>query len=74
MTLWQRLLQRRRTDEDRQEEIRTHLALAAKDRMADGEAREAARLAALKEFGNVMLTQETARRQRRGRLLEYLGK
>src|SRR5438094_130107 len=49
-------------DDDLQEEIRSHLSLAVQDRMADGGDREAARRAALKEFGNVTLTTEAARR------------
>jgi len=71
MALWQWLVRRRQADQDLQEEIRSHLAMAARDRVADGDDRETARLAALKEFGNVMLTEEAARRVRRGRLLEY---
>ena len=47
---------RRRGDEDVQEEIHAHLALAADERMADGESAQSARRAALKDFGNVTLT------------------
>jgi predicted permease len=55
-------LKRRRLDEkDFDEEIRAHLAMAADERMADGVDPETARLAALKEFGNVPLTAEAAR-------------
>ena len=54
---------RRRLDEDDlQEEMRAHLAIAAKERMADGADERSARFAALKEFGNVTLTTEAARR------------
>jgi macrolide transport system ATP-binding/permease protein len=49
-------------DDDLQEEMRSHLAMAAQDRVADGADRETARLAALKEFGNVALTADAARR------------
>jgi hypothetical protein len=73
MGLWQWLVRRRQADQDLQEEIRSHLTMAAQDRIADGKDREAARLAALKEFGNVALAEEVARRVRRGRLLEYAG-
>jgi predicted permease len=52
---------RRRRDDDLQDEIRAHLAMAAADRVRDGEDPEAARLAALKEFGNVTLTRERTR-------------
>jgi len=56
-------LKRRRLDEDDfKDEIRAHLALAEQDRMADGADRQSARYAALKEFGNVTLTTEAARR------------
>lgn len=72
MALWQWLVRRRRADQDLQEEIRSHLAMAAQERIADGQDRETARLAALKEFGNVTLTEEAARRVRRGWLLEFL--
>jgi len=41
------------------DEIRGHLALSIKERIDRGEAPEAARLAALKEFGNVTLTRES---------------
>lgn len=51
-----------RRDDDLQEEIRSHLAMAAQDRVADGADQETARLAALKEFGNVTLTADAARR------------
>jgi predicted permease len=52
----------RHDDEDLQEEIRAHLAMAARDRIADGDDPKAARQAALKEFGNVTLIREAARR------------
>jgi hypothetical protein len=47
---------------DFQEEIRAHLAIAADERMADGADRRSAQLASLKDFGNVTLTTEAARR------------
>jgi predicted permease len=49
-------------EEDFQEEMRAHLAIAAKERMADGADERSAHFAALKEFGNVTLTTEAARR------------
>ncbi|MEO8679778.1 MAG: ABC transporter permease [Vicinamibacterales bacterium] len=56
-------LKRRRLDEDDfQDEIRAHLAMAEHERMADGADRETAHYASLKEFGNVTLTTESARR------------
>jgi macrolide transport system ATP-binding/permease protein len=51
----------RRREEDLQEEIRSHLSMAAQDRVAEGLEPEAARRAALKEFGNVTLTREDAK-------------
>ena len=53
---------RRLDDDDFNEEIRAHLAIAARERMADGADERSARLASLKEFGNVALTAEAARR------------
>jgi predicted permease len=49
-------------EDDFQEEIRSHLEIAARERMADGADPKSARLASLKEFGNVTLTTEAARR------------
>jgi predicted permease len=57
-----RLKRRRLDDEDLQEEIRAHLAIATDEKMADGADRDDARYAALREFGNVTLTTEAARR------------
>ena len=64
MSIW-RWLQRRRLDlddEDFSDEIRAHLAIAEQEKMADGADPEAARYAALKEFGNVALTTDATRR------------
>jgi predicted permease len=58
-------LTRRRLDldeQDFQDEIRAHLAIAEKERVADGVDHEDARYAALKDFGNVTRTTEAARR------------
>jgi predicted permease len=43
------------------DEIRGHMALSVKERVERGEDPEAARLAALKEFGNVTLTRDSMR-------------
>src|SRR4030095_12555195 len=48
-------------DDDLDEEIRGHLALSIKERVQRGEHPAAARLAALKEFGNVTLTRDSMR-------------
>ena len=57
-----RLTRRRLDDEDFKQEIRAHLAIATEEKMADGADRQTAHYAALKEFGNVTLTTEEARR------------
>jgi macrolide transport system ATP-binding/permease protein len=57
---------RRRQDEDLQAEIRAHLSMATEDRVAQGQDHERARRAALKEFGNVMLTRDATRHSWRG--------
>jgi putative ABC transport system permease protein len=60
---WLKRLKRRRLDDqDFQEEIRAHLAIATDEKMADGADRQTARYAALRDFGNVTLTTEAARR------------
>src|SRR3954470_6080684 len=43
------------------DEIRGHMALSVKERIERGEDPEAARLAALREFGNVTLTRDSMR-------------
>ena len=61
MSLFGWLKRRRADEEDFQEEIRSHLEIAADERVADGDDRHSARLSSLKEFGNVTLTTEAAR-------------
>lgn len=61
MSIFSWLKRRRLDEEDFQEEIRAHLAMAARERAAEGEDPESARNAAVKEFGNVTLTTEAAR-------------
>ena len=61
MSLFGWLKRRRPDEEDFQEEIRSHLEIAADERVADGDDRHSARLSSLKEFGNVTLTTEAAR-------------
>lgn len=61
---WLRRLVRRRLhldEDDFEDEIRAHLAIATAEHMADGADRRSAQLASLKEFGNVTLTTEAAR-------------
>src|SRR5437764_7427682 len=54
-------LWRRRQDEELDEEIAAHLRMAVADRIARGEAPDAAARAARLEFGNVGLVKETTR-------------
>ena len=56
--------------DDLDEEIRGHLALSIKERIERGEDPAAARLAALKEFGNVTLTRDSMRGVWRPRWLD----
>lgn len=56
--------------DDVDDEIRGHLALSIKERIDRGEDPESARLAALKEFGNVTLTRESIRSVWRPRWVE----
>jgi predicted permease len=68
-------LKRRRLDlddEDFREEIRANLAIAAEERVSDGEDAQEAHYAALREFGNVTLATEAARRVWTPRWLEGL--
>src|SRR5262245_29043763 len=53
---------RRPHDRDLDDEIRGHLALAIKERIEHGEDPEAARLAALREFGYIPQMRESMRR------------
>ena len=62
MSIMSWLKRRRLDDDDFQDEIRAHLAMAADERMADGADPRSARLASLKDFGNVTLTTAAARR------------
>src|SRR5262245_39844686 len=55
-------MRRRLDDDDFEDEIRAHLAIAADEKMAEGTDRKSAQLASLKDFGNVTLTTEAARR------------
>src|SRR6185295_2455086 len=56
--------------DDLDAEIRGHLALSIKERIERGEDPAAARLAALKEFGNVTLTRDSMRSVWRSRWLD----
>lgn len=55
------LFGRARRDEELDEEIQAHLAMAVRDRIERGESPQSAEVAARKEFGNRALIQETTR-------------
>jgi predicted permease len=74
MRSWLRRIGRRRLDEDDfQDEIRAHLAIAAREKMADGADPRSAELSSKKDFGNIALTTDAARRVWLPRWLEWLG-
>lgn len=58
MNLWKRFLQK---DQDLEEEIRSHLSMAAQDRVARGESQASAEANARREFGNQLLIKEVTR-------------
>ena len=58
---------------DFDDEIRGHMALSVMERIERGDDPEAARFAALKEFGNVTLTRESMEAVWRPRFFELLG-
>ena len=60
MSMWP-LGSRERRDRELEEEIQAHLAMAARDRMDQGDTPHAAELAARREFGNRALVQEVTR-------------
>lgn len=66
MDLW------RRKDQDLDEEIQSHIAMAIRDRIERGEDPKEAELAASREFGNQTLTRESMRDIWRWPMLEEL--
>src|SRR4029453_8274856 len=63
----------RPNERDLDEEIRGHLAISIKERIDGGENPEAARLAALREFGYVPAVRESMRRVWYGRLFDTIA-
>ena len=61
MSIWSRLFHRREMDAELDEEIRSHLSMAQRDRMDRGESESDASINARREFGNVLLVKETTR-------------
>jgi predicted permease len=66
MSAWRWLFRRRSINRDLDDEIRGHMRMAIEERVAAGEDPEAARLAAMKDFGNVLQTVEATRHVWRG--------
>jgi putative ABC transport system permease protein len=61
MSLWDWLFHRKQREEELDEEVRSHLRMAAQERMEQGETAEQARASAEREFGNVGLVKEVTR-------------
>jgi predicted permease len=61
-----------RPDQEFDEELRGHLALELRERIGRGEDPEAARRAALRDFGNVTLTRDSMRAVWRPRWLDWI--
>ena len=64
------LFDRREKDSDLNDEIRSHLTMAAKDRIQNGQSVLDARNSALRDFGNVALVKEATREMWSGASLE----
>src|SRR5579872_3399974 len=64
----------RRRNRELQEEIDAHLQMAIADRVERGEAEEAARQAAAREFGNILLVQDVTRQMWGGGWFEQLDR
>src|SRR5579863_8826932 len=78
MNLWRRFRALHRPDEELNEEIRAHLAMAIQDRVDRGETRAQAEQNARKELGNELLIKEVTRDmwgwaavERQGKDLQY---
>lgn len=61
MSIWSRLFHRREMDAELDEELRSHLSMAQRDRIDRGESESDASMNARREFGNVLLVKETTR-------------
>ena len=66
MSVFTWLRRRHAIDRDLDAEIRNHFEMAIAERIAAGDDRESARLAAINEFGNVLQAREEARQVWRG--------
>jgi len=74
MNLWRRFRRAHRPDEELNEEIRSHLAMAVQDRVERGETRAQAEQNARKELGNELLIKEVTRDMWGWTAVERLGK
>ncbi len=74
MNLWRRFRRLHGPDEELNEEIRSHLALAVQDRVELGETRAQAEQNARKELGNELLIKEVTRDMWGWTTVERLGK
>src|SRR5437763_14104445 len=63
-----------RRSRELQEEIDAHLQMAIADRVARGETEEAARQAAVREVGNILLVQDVTRQMWGGGSFEQIGR
>ncbi len=72
MSLWDWLFRRHQREEDLDEEVRSHLRMAAQEHIEQGESAEHARVSAVREFGNVGLVKEVTRDMWGWRWLETL--
>ena len=73
MSTWNWWLRRRAVNRDLDDEIRGHMRMAIEERVAAGEDSEAARLAAMKDFGNVLQTVEATRQVWRGSVVAMVA-
>src|SRR5437773_12579502 len=73
MNFWNWLFHRKAREEDLEEEVQSHLRLAAKDHAESGETAGQARTSAVREFGNSLLVKEITRDMWGFRWLETLG-
>ena len=72
MSLWNWLFHRRRREKELDEEVQSHLRMAAQEHIEQGETSEQARTSAVCEFGNVTLVKEVTRDMWGFRWLETL--
>ncbi|HET7840745.1 MAG TPA: ABC transporter permease, partial [Terriglobia bacterium] len=72
MKLWPWSIRRRKREDELDEEIQSHLRMAAEDQSGDDKTAEQARAGAAREFGNVALVKEVTRDMWGARWLETL--